>query len=73
MDKLSQLIQEAKPLYKRRKRTRIILTCLAILIFPSLFMTSVVNLYNSGNEVYISLNNNELQDELLMDSMKLLR
>lgn len=73
MDQLSELIKEAKPLYKRRKRIKQTCLGLVLLFVPIFGLTNVVNLYNYGNDVYISLNNNELQKELMFDDMKLLR
>ena len=73
MDKLSALIQEAKPLYKRRKRIKTCILTLVILVVPSFSFTCLYDLYTKGNDVYLSMNSNQLQDELMLDSMKLLR
>ena len=73
MDKLSELIQEAKPLYKRKKMQRQILKTCFILIIPVLFGTGIVSLYNTGNDIYLSLEDNTLQQELIEDNMGLLR
>ncbi len=72
MDKLSELLKEAKPLYKRRKRIKMCIMSLLILIIPT-FTFCAYDVYNKGNDIYISLNNNVLQDELMFDSMNLLR
>ena len=73
MDKLSKLIQEARPLYKRRKFQRRILKACFVLFVPVLFGAGAIGLYNTGNEIYLSLDNNTLQQELIEDSMGLLR
>ena len=73
MDKLSNLIQEAKPLYKRRKRQRAVLKACFMLFVPVVLGASVVGIYNTGNELYLSMDDNSLQQELIEDNMGLLR
>ena len=73
MDKLTELIQEAKPLYKKRKFQKKVLTTCFVLFIPILLTTGAVGLYNTGNEIYLSLEDNTLQQELIEDSMGLLR
>ena len=73
MDKLSELIQEAKPLYKRKKRQKAILKSCFILFVPVIIGASAVGLYSTGNDLYLSLENQTLQQELLEDNMGLLR
>ena len=67
MDKLSSIIQEAKPLYKKRKRNKLILCVILTLCTPSIFLTVPVRLCLEGNSVYVALNNNTLQNELIKD------
>ena len=73
MDKLTELIKEAKPLYKIRKRNKFIAKTLFILISPIVLFTGVFQVYQTGNELYASLDNNNLQYELLNDELGLLR
>ena len=73
MDKLSSLIQEAKPLYKRKKRQRAIMRACFILFVPVIMGASAIGLYNTGNELYLSMDDNTLQQELIEDNMGLLR
>ena len=73
MDKLSELIQEAKPLYKKKKLQRRIITSCFVLIVPVLLGAGTIGLYNTGNEIYLSLEDNSLQQELIEDNMGLLR
>ncbi len=73
MDKLSNLIQEAKPLYKRKKQQKIILKSCFVLLVPVIMTGSIVGLYNTGNELYLSMDDNSLQQELIEDNMGLLR
>ena len=73
MDKLSSLIQEAKPLYRRKKRQRAIIKACCVMMFPVLIGVCATTLYNTGNELYLSLENQTLQQELIEDNMGLLR
>ena len=73
MDKLSQLISEAKPLYKERKRRNNIFKLLLIITVPVITITSVAGLYMQGEEIYMSFENNNFQNELLTDDLGFLR
>ena len=72
MDKLTELIQEAKPLYKQRKRQKTMTTMVLGLSLPMIFTISLFQLYIGGSEVYIALENNTLQTKLLEDEFGLL-
>ncbi len=72
MDKLTELIQEAKPLYKQRKRQKTMTTMVLGLSLPMIFTISLFQLYISGSEVYIALENSTLQTKLLEDEFGLL-
>lgn len=72
-DKLSNLIQEAKPLYKRKKRQRAVMKACVVMLIPVFMGLSAISLYNAGNNLYLSLENQSLQTELLEDDMGLLR
>ena len=73
MDKLTSLIQEARPLYKRKKRQKAILRASFILLVPIIIGCGTIGLYTTGNELYLSMDNNTLQQELIEDNMGLLR
>ena len=72
MDKLSQLIQDAKPLYKQRKRRKTIAKMLFSITIPVFLFINIANLYIEGEAVYMSLDNNKMQAELLSDDFGLL-
>jgi len=72
MDKLSTLLKEAKPLYKQRQRRKTMAKLFLIISTPAILMSSVFNLYLQGNDLYISLENNHLQYELMEDEFGLL-
>ena len=72
MDKLSELIKEAKPLYKQRKRRKTIAKTILTLTLPVIFMNSICQIYFEGNDLYLSLENNSLQTQLLEDDFGLL-
>lgn len=73
MDELSSLLKEAKPLYFKRKRQKKIVAGSFLFMIPVILMTSIITLNNAGDEIYISLDNNTLQNELLEDNMGLFR
>ena len=72
MDKLSQLISEAKPLYKTRKRRRIIATTLCLIAIPMFTFTLFATLYLEGNSICASLDDKTYQSEFLQDDFGLL-
>lgn len=72
MDKLSELIKDAKPLYKQRKRRKTIAKMLFIITLPILIAGNFVNLCMEGEAVYMSLDNNKIQAELLSDDFGIL-
>ena len=73
MDKLSELIKEAKPLYKTRKRNRAIAKLSFIFLAPILLFFGIFQIYVAGNNLYVSLSQNDLQIELMTDEFNLLR
>ncbi len=73
MDKLSLLLKEAKPLYKRRKRTKLILQSTFVALIPIFVFSFALEVYKQGDNIYLSLDNNNLQYELLEDDLGLLR
>lgn len=72
MDKLSELIKEAKPLYKQRQRRKTIAKMIFALSMPMILMTSICQIYLQGNDIYLSLEKNHLQYELIEDEFGLL-
>ena len=67
MDKLSELISQARPLYKQRKRRKTILVLLCAITLPAYMITNLTSLYMQGDAIYMSLDNNRIQNELLED------
>ena len=72
MDELSNLLNEAKPLYKQRKRRKAIAKSILALSAPMILMSSICQVYLEGNDIYVSLENNTLQNELIEDEFGLL-
>ena len=72
MDQLSNLLKEAKPLYRQRKRRKAIAKSILTLTVPAILMSSVCQVYLEGNDLYLSLENNTLQNELIEDEFGLL-
>lgn len=72
MDKLSDLIKEAKPLYKQRQRRKTITKMILTLSMPAILMSSICQIYLQGNDIYLSLDKNILQSELMSDDIDLL-
>ena len=71
MDELSNLLKEAKPLYKQRQRRKTIAKMVFTLTMPAILLTSVCQVYLQGNDIYLSLENNSLQYELVEDEFGL--
>lgn len=72
MDKLSELIKEAKPLYKQRQRRKTIGKMILTISMPAILLSSVSQVYLQGNDIYLSLQNNTLQYELMEDEFEIL-
>ncbi len=72
MDKLSELLKEAKPLYRQRKTRKTIAKLVLGLTMPVFLMTSICQTYLQGNDIYLSLDRNVLQYELMDDEYGLL-
>ena len=72
MDKLSELIKEAKPLYRKRERRKTIAKMILCTTMPVIMLTSVYQIFVTGENVYLSLDNNSLQTQLLEDDFELL-
>ena len=72
MDKLSELIAQARPLYKQRKRRKTIGKMLLAITLPVFILGNITALYMEGNAVYMSLDNNKIQNELLEDDFGVL-
>ena len=72
MDKLSELLTEAKPLYRARKRNVAIMKMMVCIFVPmSLFMFAF-SVCTMGNDIYVSLNNGTLAQEILEDDFVLI-
>ena len=72
MDKLTNLLKEAKPLYKQRQRRKTMAKMILTMTMPVILMNSVCQIYLQGNDIYLSLENNSLQYELMEDEFGLL-
>jgi len=73
MDKLTNLIQEAKPLYHTRKTRKTMTKMLLAICLPVFLCINILQLYLEGSELYVSLDNKNIQNELLQDDFGLLR
>ena len=71
MDELSLLLKEAKPLYRQRQRRKTIAKMIFTLTMPAILMTSICQVYLQGNDIYLSLENESLQYELIEDEFGL--
>ncbi len=71
MDTLSELIKEARPLYKQRKRRKAMAKLFVMLFIPAFLFSGTIHLYNQGNDLYLSLSSNTLQKQLLEDEFAL--
>jgi len=71
MDELTNLIKEAKPLYKQRQRRKTIAKLIFIFTTPAILMSSICNMYIQGSDIYFALENNTLQNELIEDEFGL--
>ncbi len=69
MDKLSELIKEARPLYRRKKRQKAFAGMVLGVCVPVLIISSGYEIYSMGDEIYVSLLNNSLQKQLLTDEI----
>ncbi len=69
MDELSRLISQARPLYKQRKRRKTIAKMLLSITIPAFIFGNIASLYMEGDQVYMSLENNNIQNELLKDDL----
>lgn len=73
MDKLSDLIQEAKPLYKQRKRRKAVVKMLMTLTLPVLLFGNLIGLYIEGDDLYVSYDKNNIENQLILDEYDILR
>ena len=71
MDKLTNLLKEAKPLYKKRQRRKTIAKLIFTITMPAILMSSMCHMYIQGNDIYVALENNILQNELIEDEFGL--
>lgn len=67
MDKISELLQEARPLYKTRKRNKAVAKVFLTIAIPVFLFTSIFGIYTLGDNIYVSMNNEELAEQLLLD------
>jgi len=72
MDKLSNLIKEAKPLYKQKQRQKSIARLIFSICTPVMLFTSIFQLYMAGENIYVALEKDSIQMQLLEDDLGLL-
>ena len=72
MDKLSELLQEAKPMYRAQQRNIAIAKMMLCLCLPVFVCTSIISLCNMGDDIYVSLNNDSYVEQLLNDDFGLI-
>lgn len=72
MDKLSELLQEAKPMYRARQRNIAIAKMMICLFLPVFVCTSIISLCSMGDDIYLSLNNDSYAEQLLNDDFGLI-
>ena len=72
MDKLSLLISQARPLYKTRKRRKTIAKMLLGITIPVLLIGNFMSLCYEGDMVYMSLENENIQNEILYEDYDML-
>lgn len=65
MDKLNELIRQARPLYKQRKRRKTIAMLLFSFTLPAIIIANVASLYVQGDNIYVSMDKNQIQNELM--------
>lgn len=70
---ITELLKEARPLYKERKRQKTIAKLIFVICAPVFLFTSAIQLYNQGCDIYLSLEKNNLQFELLEDDFGIFR
>ena len=71
MNKLSNLLQEAKPLYRRNKQRKTMAKLIFIVSMPMMLLGSMVQLYTQGENLYFALETNSLQTELMENDFAL--
>lgn len=59
MDKLTNLIKEARPLYKSRKRKKAIAKLASVLCIPVFFFMTAHHVYIEGNNVYMAMSQDD--------------
>ena len=72
MDKLSELLKEARPLYKKRQRRKAIAKLILYTTMPAIILSSACQVCSFGEDIYLSLENNSLQSQLLEDDFEFL-
>ena len=73
MDKISELIKEARPLYKQRKRRKTIAKLIFVISVPAMLFNSLLQVYIQGCDIYVAMENEIMQNELVQDDLGLLR
>lgn len=72
MDKLSKILKEAKPLYRQRQRRKMIGKMILTISMPAIILGNICQIYMQGSDIYLSLKNDSLQQELLEDEFAIL-
>ncbi len=71
MNKLSNLLQEAKPLYRRNKQRKTMAKLIFIVSMPMMLLGGMIQLYTQGENLYFALETNSLQTELMENDFAL--
>ena len=69
MDKLSELIKEARPLYKQRKRNQSIAKAILTLTMPVMIFTGAWGICQEGDNIYVALEEQSFQEEFLNNDL----
>lgn len=65
MDKLSKLIKEAKPLYKRQQKRKAIVTALSAFCIPIMLVIAAYGICLEGNNVYMAMSQDDYMTQFL--------
>ena len=73
MDKLSELLKEAKPLYQKRQRAKTITKLALFACIPVFLFFSAYEMCLEGNNVYMALSYDNYEAQVLSDEFNLLK
>ena len=73
MDKLSNLLKEARPLYKKRQRRKAVAKIVFTLCAPVFLSVAAYQICLEGDNIYMALSQDDFQVQFLDDEFGLLR